>query len=143
KRNEKLNKLLNQGNEKLGLHLGIISNITGEKYTVFAIDSRYEGIKLGDEFELYDTYCKDVAKNKKTMTYKDVAEITEMLQHPVYLATQLRAYVGTPIYVNEKFWGTLNYTSRSPKKEPFTADELQFIENQAQEASGIIEKSLA
>lgn len=126
-----LRKILLQGKSLMGVHVGIVSRIHDDKYHVYAIDTDYGGIKKGDIFELADTYCRDVVTMKKTMTYDDVAEITEMLKHPVYLSTQLRAYIGTPLIIDNQVWGTLNFTSRQPKQPGFTTADYTVVENLA------------
>lgn len=130
-----LGKLLLQGKSKLGVHVGIISQIHEDRYRVYEIDTDYGGINKGDVFELADTYCRDVVTQKKTMTYDDVAEITEMLKHPVYLTIQLRAYIGTPIIIDSEIWGTLNFSSRIPRNPGFTTADYQFIESLAEEVA--------
>jgi GAF domain-containing protein len=119
----------------MGVHVGIISRVRNDTYQVCEIDTDYGGIKVGDVFELANTYCRDVVTQRKTMTYDDVAEITEMLKHPVYLATQLRAYIGTPIIIDNQVWGTLNFSSRIPRKPGFTDADYRFIESLAEQTA--------
>jgi GAF domain-containing protein len=130
-----LKKLLLQGKTLMGIHVGIISRIQNDKYHVVAIESEYDGINEGDVFDLADTYCRDVVTLKKTMTYDDVAEITEMLKHPVYLTTQLRAYIGTPLIIDDQVWGTLNFSSRHPKQPSFSATDYELIESLAEKVA--------
>ena len=135
---QSLNDILIQGVNKLGLDLGIVSNIYGNSYTVFTCLSNEFGIKPGDTFELSQTYCSDVIRDKKTKYYKDVAKISEMLKHPCYLNTQLRAYFGTPLILNGEVWGTLNYSSLIPHKDVYSTDEIEFLESQATIISDIL-----
>lgn len=128
-----LNEILLQGKRRLGLNVGIISYVRNEQYHVYAVESDYDAIRLkeGDVFDLANTYCRDVVVKRKTMTYDDVAEISEMLKHPVYLNTQLRAYIGTPIILNNQVWGTLDFSSREPKESCFTSADYRLIESMA------------
>jgi len=135
---QQLGEILIVGKNTLHLNVGIISHIVGDTYTIKAIDSDYDGMQVGGEYVLSDTYCKDVAINKKTMYYKNVAEITDLLKHPVYLSLQLRAYIGTPIMVNGEFWGTLNYSSKTPRKMPFTDADIQLLEKQTKTIGELI-----
>lgn len=137
-----LNKILLEGKSILGVHVGIVSRIANEQYLVHAIETDYGGIKKGDIFPLRNTYCRDVMTNKKTMIFDDVAVVTEMLKHPVYLATQLRAYIGTPLIVDNKVWGTLNFSSRQPKQPEFSPQDFEVIESLAIQASEIILKEI-
>ena len=137
---EFLNKILTQGINRLGLDVGIISKVTGASYKILACVSDTVNIKPGEEFELSDTYCSDVVREKKTKYYKDVATITEMLKHPVYLNMQLRAYVGTPIIVHGEIWGTINYSSLRPHKNAYSNEEIKFLESQANSIASSLEK---
>ena len=130
-RDQEIREILRTGLQTLGLDIGIVSHITGEQYIVVQCESTGEGIAAGTEFELQDTYCSDVIRTGKTRFYKDVAEITEMLKHPCYLNTQLRAYIGTPIIVNGSIWGTLNFSSLYPHRLDYSDDEIQFMEQKA------------
>lgn len=134
-----LQHILQRGRYSLGLHVGIVSHIDGDTYTVVAVLSDYPGFHAGDRFELGDTYCLDVSKRQEIMTYPDVANIREMLKHPVYLSTQLRAYIGAPIMVDNCFWGTLNFSSKYPKPE-FSDDDFRLMESLSRETAAVIKK---
>ena len=120
-----LNNILITGKQKFGLNVGIVSHITGNKYTIAAVESDYEGFEVGSVYDIENTYCKDIVLNKKTMTFD---EITEMLKHPVYLSAQLRAYIGTPIFVSGNVWGTLNFSSLKPRNPIFNEQDFKYIE---------------
>jgi GAF domain-containing protein len=134
--------ILGQGKAAFGLAVGIVSQIEGQDYLVVAIDSDYEEFRAGDVYELGDTYCLDVAVKRRVMTYTDVAQISDMLKHPVYLYMQLRAYIGAPIMVHGEFWGTLNFSSKKPRESAFSAAELGFIEQLAKQAAKAIETTV-
>jgi len=123
--------VLREGLKNFSLDTGIVSRIDENKYVVYSCESNGEGFASGTEFELQDSYCSDVVRTRKTCFYKDVSEISEMLKHPCYLNTQLRAYIGTPVYVDGVLWGTLNYSSLYPRKLDYTNEEIQFLESQA------------
>ena len=76
------------------------------------------------------------------MTYADVAQISAMLKHPVYLYMQLRAYIGAPIMVHGEFWGTLNFSSKKPRESAFSAADLDLIEQLAKQAAKAIETTV-
>jgi len=132
--------ILNVGLDAFGLETGIISHIVGNIYTVYLCESKKTEIPAGTEFELADTYCSDVIAEGRTKYYHDVAKISTMLKHPCYLNTQLRAYIGTPLRVGGKIWGTLNYSSLNPHKARYSAKEVAFLEQQAQKVSLILEQ---
>jgi len=134
--------ILRQGKAAFGLAVGIVSQIEGQDYLVVAIDSDYEELRAGDVYELGDTYCLDVALKRQVMTYADVAQISDMLKHPVYLYLQLRAYIGAPIMVHGEFWGTLNFSSKKPRESAFSAADVGLIEQLAKQAAKAIETTV-
>lgn len=131
--------ILQRGRHALGLHVGIVSRIDGDSYNIISVLSDYPGFYAGDRFDLGDTYCLDVSRRREVMTYPDVASIREMLKHPVYLSTQLRAYIGAPIMVDNCFWGTLNFSSRQPKPR-FIDDDYRLMKSLSAETADIIVK---
>ena len=133
-----INEILNHGVNKLGLDNAIVSKIDGNIYKVVACLSQDLPIKSGDEFELSKTYCFDVMLEKSTKFYEDAAVVSEILKHPCYLSTQLRAYIGTPIFINDEIWGTLNYSSLSPHRSVYTDEEIEFLEAQAERIADIL-----
>lgn len=128
-----LRKILLEGKSHMGLNVGIVSRIHKEQYHVYAINTDYGGIRNGDIFELGNTYCKQVAANKRTMTFDDAGEISEKLKHPCYLGTQLLAYIGTPLIIDDRIWGTLNFSSRKPRKCDFSDADFRLVESLAEQ----------
>lgn len=128
---QEIEVILQEGLSRFGLDIGIVSHIEDNIYVVSYCRSTDDPIPPGTEFELSDTYCTDVVLTDKTRYYKDVALISEMLKHPCYLNTQLRAYIGTPIQIEGEVWGTLNFSSKFPRKLEYTVEEIDFLENQA------------
>jgi signal transduction histidine kinase len=56
-----------------------------------------------------------------------VGEIAEFKDHPVYVNLKLEAYLSAPIFVNEKLYGTLNFTSLIPRQHGFSEHEHDLI----------------
>ena len=135
-------ELLELGRGFLKLNLGIVARIHDQTYTVYFCTRNSMGIKPGDTFDLSETYCSDVINSGSTRYYDDVATISEMLKHPCYLNTQLRAYIGTPIRIDNRVWGTLNYSSLSPRDHLYNSEEVAFLEQQAQTIAELLQAQL-
>jgi GAF domain-containing protein len=150
--NELLGDILIQGIKRTGLEIGIISCVDRGLYKVVvsAVNDYVTkpgdnySISSGSEFKLVETYCSDVIRENKTTYYEDVENFTSMMKHPCYLSHQLRAYIGTPIIINGKIFGTLNYSSLNPLIAGYSNDDIDYIESQAEAVSTILqqEKSL-
>jgi GAF domain-containing protein len=121
------------------METGIISQIDGKKYIIKAVYSSLGKIFTPDmEFELQDTYCAQVEKYKKIITYQHVGQIEEMLLHPVYVALQLESYIGIPLFKDGMFMGTLNFTSHEVRKNPFTKEEINIAKHMALKVQEIV-----
>ena len=114
----------------LGLSTGIISHIAGQSYIIRAVRSNFD-FSPGLEFPLQDTYCAQVVEDQKTVTYVHVGKIAQMQDHPVYQNLKLESYIGVPIWVNGKIYGTLNFSSTQVRTN-FTLQEREFVELMAQ-----------
>ena len=130
---KRLSVILQQGLDYFSLELGIVSHIADSLYTVIASESKTISIPDGTQYALKDTYCTDVVRTNKTKYFEDAATISELIKHPCYLNTQLRAYIGTPVFKDNSFWGTLNYSSLRPRKIPYSEADVEFLENQAKQ----------
>jgi len=125
---------LKLGCEYLGMETGIVSNISGDTYTIKAVYSSMGDIfSPGMEFELKNTYCETVVKNKEVVTYMQVGSIPEMVLHPVYVAVQLESYMGLPIYNKQnQISGTLSFSSHKINHEAFSADDIALFTKMAE-----------
>ncbi|EKF74568.1 GAF/PAS/GGDEF domain-containing protein [Alcanivorax hongdengensis A-11-3] len=119
---------LEVGCRMLGLSVGIVSRIRDQDYQVLAVQPADDGIRAGDHYALGDTYCSAVVKKRGSVALHHVGELEHMLNHPVYLAKQLESYIATPIFVQGRIFGTLNFSDVTPRDEPFRVDEMEFLE---------------
>ena len=94
-----LNQGLKIGLEYLQLETGIVSKIVDDQYVIRAVRCNLGDIfSPGDHFDLSDTYCAEVVKTNKTVTYIQVGAIPKMVIHPVYKAMQLETYIGSALH---------------------------------------------
>lgn len=130
---------LKTGCRLFGLELGIVSCIEEGKYIIKAVYPD-DTFKKGMVFELENTYCSFVAKSRKTVSYSHVGKDEKMKQHPVYLASRLESYLATPIFVDDKLYGTLNFSSTKPRAG-FGDKEYRTIEMMGKSIGRFIEQS--
>ncbi|MEM9510624.1 MAG: PAS domain S-box protein [Cyanobacteria bacterium P01_E01_bin.35] len=118
---------LKTGCEIFGMSTGIISQVTEDIYKVLAVESSL-GISVGQEMNCEDTYCQEVVKKQETVAYFDVKQLSGMQNHPAYLRFDLKSFIGTPILVNGKLYGTLNFSAVSRRSADFNSSEQEIIE---------------
>ena len=82
-------------------------------------------------FELGKTYCSHIFGKPEVASWSDAGN-SEIAKHPCYLDFKLNTYIGTTIYVDNKPYGTINFTSEPKRNEPFSEREKYFVKLMAQ-----------
>ena len=103
----------------LGLDIGILSCIQDDCYTVVACHTPDGALSPGDEFPLGDTYCSITLAADDIVAIDHMAE-SEHHRHPCYQAFGLETYIGFPVHVDGKLFGTLNFSAATPNRHPYT-----------------------
>ncbi|GGX75866.1 PAS domain S-box protein [Saccharospirillum salsuginis] len=123
---DRFRQALQLGADYLGLELGIISNIQGDRYTVKWFVAPAESPLHEDQvFDLGTTYCRLALNNRGDLAIHHM-EHSEFASHPCYQAFGLEAYTGVTVYVDGQAYGTLNFSSSKPRP-PFTEGERAFV----------------
>ncbi|MEO0617285.1 MAG: PAS domain-containing protein [Pseudomonadota bacterium] len=124
-------QLLSIGLRYLELDTGIISRVTEDTYLVEHVVDRDERLERGTTFVLGDTYCANVVGRGDVVAVDHAAE-SEIAAHPCYEAFGLESYIGVAITVGGKAYGTLNFSSSTPRERPFGDRERSFLAMLAQ-----------
>ena len=135
---ERITALVNLGLEKLDLSLGIVSHIVGRKYVVMYTNNSE---LLGAEFNTGNTYCSITLslQGQRVLPVKHFA-VSEHFRHPAYAEFKLESYIGTPINVNGRRYGTLNFTNPEPRNVAFDAEEQQLMIELSEAIGDILSK---
>lgn len=138
-KDERITQLLMLGIEELDLALGIVSNIQGNRYKVMYTNNPD---LQGQEFRTGNTYCSITLtlKQERVLPVKHFA-VSEHFRHPAYAEFKLEAYIGTPIHVDGKPYGTLNFTKPNPRDESFTKDDEQLVTMLADAIGNVLEEA--
>ncbi|MBC3217247.1 sensor domain-containing diguanylate cyclase [Serratia fonticola] len=134
--------ILNEGLKAFNLSLGIISQVEDERYTLLAVSPINKEISPGMIFDLKNTYCQWVVNEKKIISIEHAGAHADFKSHPVYIGMKLESYISAPIWVREKIWGTLNFSSTQIRKVCFSEDDQEFISLMADGIGSLIDKSL-
>ncbi|NMP30207.1 PAS domain-containing protein [Thalassotalea sp. M1531] len=128
---EKINRLLAFGCELFHLPIGLVSEIRGENYSVLHACTPNNEVSAGDNFELGNTYCCHTLAADGPIAYDHAGE-SNIANHPCYQGFGLESYIGTPLIVDGKRFGTLNFSSPDAYPRPFTDSDLELIQLIAQ-----------
>lgn len=120
-------QLLKLGCERFNLDLGILSAINGNDYkVVYNVSPPEIGLENGARFDLDRTYCSVTMQANGPVGFEHVKE-HEMSSHPAYLDFGLESYIGTPVYVDDKVYGTFNFSSPHPRQRKFKSVDLDAL----------------
>lgn len=123
-----VDKLLALGCERFNLDIAILSKVTENRYQVQnVVCPEAVEISPGDSFDLESTYCEVTLKAQKPVGFEFVKH-SELFNHPAYKAFQLESYIGMPITVNNKIYGTLNFSSHTPYNRKFLDVDIDALQ---------------
>ena len=129
---------LRAGCDMFEMPIGILSETpldeaTGERvYRLRKVEAPGADIEPGLEIPLREAFCDAVVEAEETVSYADAAARAELDCHPAYAERGLRSFIGTPIYVGNELFGTLNFVSPEPRTEGFAPHEHELIEVMAE-----------
>jgi len=123
---EKISQILKLGCEHYGLPFGIISRIIEGHYSVMHAECPNGEIPVGASFDLGETYCAHTLKADAPVAIAHTKH-SDIAGHPCYEKFQLETYIGAPLLVDGKRYGTINFTAGEPRERPFSQTERELI----------------
>lgn len=136
---ETLRKALDIAKEYFGLEFGIVSHIVGEDYTVDVQSSPPETLFDGQLFALGSTYCKTTLEIDDVLAITDVTK-SKYVGHPCHRDFNLVSYIGAPIRVNSKVYGTINFSSAQARHLEYDKIDDEFMRLLARWAGSFLER---
>lgn len=137
---QKLTDALDLGRRHLSLTMGMISRVEGGRFTVehhSAVDDT--ALADGTVFELASTYCALVMEQNDVVAIAHWAR-SPYADHPCYRTHGLESYVGAPIRVQGKAYGTVNFSSAAPSQRDFDDGDKEFIRLLARWIGAVLEE---
>jgi PAS domain S-box-containing protein len=136
---EQLERALRVGAELYGLELGIVSQVNGDIYRIFAHVSPSNILHDGQEFALGDTYCKITLDSGTVVAIEQMAT-SRFASHPCYEAFKLETYIGAPVLVDGAVFGTVNFSSSAAYGREFDETDREFIALLARWVGSVLER---
>ncbi|MBZ9539398.1 diguanylate cyclase [Modicisalibacter tunisiensis] len=124
---EMVNNLLRDSLDYLSQDVAIVSHVEGEQYTVIWSEAREEGVAPGTTFPLGDTYCRLALDEDDVFHTVNAGSDARFKGHPCYEKFGLETYIGAPVTVDGKVWGTVNFSSSRSRSRPFTEMEVELV----------------
>lgn len=124
---EQLRRALELGSEYLGLPIGIVSRIEEDDYEVLVQVSPLGVLADGRHFSVASTYCELALKADDVLAIADMKN-SAYSGHPCYEVFGLQSYIGVPLTVDGRVFGTLNFSSPEPRAHStFSAADVDFV----------------
>ncbi|WP_462251624.1 PAS domain-containing protein [Ekhidna sp.] len=138
--NQKIEDILSLVQSYLNLPIGIVSHIEGEHYTVAHCTENNLSISRGDTYSLSNTICDitlnhvkpNVMFNDQYIFYDKDLKNSLYSDHKAVKGFPLKTHIGVALRVNNKFYGTVNFSSVDVRESYEEEEILMFL--QAKEA---------
>lgn len=124
---QNIDDIIELGREIFGLPIGVVGRIDGDDYIVEHIRGPEGAPSVGTVFPIGDTYCYHALAADGPLGRHDV-DNSELIGQPCYQTLGFKAYVGTPIDVDGKLFGTLCFADAEPRSTPFSDSEISLIQ---------------
>ena len=138
-------EVLKAGNALLGTEIGRVCQIDEKTQlnTIISIVAPNDfKIKTGDKIPLSRSYCNITFQSGKSLSIHHVGQ-SSLRDHEAYKFARLEAYIATPIWVNGKKFGTINFSSRQAREKPFPVADLDLVKLMGRWVSVTLERHLA
>ena len=123
---QKIDRILALGCELMQLPFGIVARVNRNSYRVEYCCSPSGELTPGAEFDLGNCYCVHTLERDQVTGFFHAGQ-SEIAAHPCYEVFQLEAYLGVSIRVQGEVWGTLNFSSPTPRMVDFSDDEYEIV----------------
>jgi PAS domain S-box-containing protein len=129
---------LSTGCSVLGFAGGIVGKVEGENYRIKAVYADGRGLETNYCCKLTDTLCVQAMQEQKTVSLSHIGSMSELHHHLAYQVLKLESYLGTPIMVNGRVYGSLCFFDTKPRLQGFKQHEREIIELMAQSIGKVI-----
>ncbi|ART81367.1 GGDEF domain-containing protein [Oceanisphaera profunda] len=133
---QKIDAVLKVGLSHFGLEVAIQARIKGSEYLVEHCIDHYEQLTPHTTFDFSETYCAHTFHASGPIGFHFAGE-SEIRNHPCYRNFKLESYIGIPLEVDGKLYGTISFSGYSPT-EPFCKDDYILMALLADTVSYII-----
>lgn len=128
---QRLQRLIMMGRHRFELEYGILSHIESDRYEVMVAQSPDKSLYPGLVFDVQQTYCRETVLQRDPLYFESVM-VSRWQYQPIKPPFKQEAYIGTPIIVAGKVYGTLSFFSSQPLNRPFRAVDKELLKLMAQ-----------
>lgn len=132
----KIKQIITLGCQYFHLHNGIMGKVENDQYHALYTAQNVNSVRPGTYSLTQET------KPLFNLTHFLALDSLPQKESLLLDGNPIRCYIGCPIYVNEKYYGTISYFKGAPRLEPFTKTEKSFIQLISQWIGNKIESNI-
>ncbi|MDA0337079.1 MAG: ATP-binding protein [bacterium] len=136
---EQLQETLTLGCQILGMDVGTVRCIDGDNYRTIATHDPGQIIPSRRAFDLRDTFCHETSKSSVPIAIPRASASTDFSTHRCYTESGFEAYIGTPIAVGGRLFGTLSFCS-TKAHATFRQTDVDYVQLMGQWVSTVLER---
>jgi len=124
-----INEMLALGCRLLELEIAKVCRIDISEDTntfLFTLAPKEYGLKVGTSLPLHKTFCSVTFSADEAVAINNTVASTHA-DSPYYEFSQLESYIATTVSVHGKKYGTVNFSSRFPRKAPYTSTDKDLV----------------
>ncbi|MEM7209053.1 MAG: GAF domain-containing protein [Pseudomonadota bacterium] len=140
---EKAREIIRVGTQHFGFPIGALSYQDGDKLHVLFAESPDNTLPEGTAIDICNTFCEETMRSGETHVVADASKVERWHNHPARVELGIESYLGTPIRLQGKIWGTLCFFDSRVKQGRATESDRQLIELMASQIQNNYEHALA
>lgn len=125
--NEQVRRFLQEGCSQFGLPCGTVTRVDGDKLFLEFVAHPSESLNEGMAFDLCQTFCAEVLERGHPIAIQHASE-SEWRDHAGVRVLGLQAYLGVPIQVDGRQFGTVCFFDTEPHDRPWTEKDLDLLQ---------------
>lgn len=135
--NEQIQAVLAMGYRHFNLAIGVLARIEDQHYEVMQAITPDGEITRGDVFALGDAYCQETLRIQTPFSFERAN--ARRWRH-THLKLHLETYLGTPVEVEGKIYGTLSFADYQPRFKAYSTVDHELIQIMARWVGAILEQ---
>jgi signal transduction histidine kinase len=122
-----------------GTEIGIVSRVEADVTIVEHVHTPADVLAPGQRFALADTYTELTLAAGGPVSFEDVAS-SPYQDHPARWVMRMAAFIGVPLVVHGRVFGTLGFAAAAPAPKPFDVYDHDVLQLLARWVGSVIER---
>lgn len=123
---EKIQGILKIGCEHFGLPCAIVGEVDGEDYEVIALERPNVQLNVCKRFALANTLSEETLRSDDPTAYRSLT-VEDLKNHPYETAQIIKTYIGAPLKIDGKPFGTISFIGDQPRTRRYTKADHEII----------------